>query len=302
MNKILEALGSLLPEDQVKQIAAAVEETLAEQNTALEKEYNAKLEEAYAELAKELNAAEATAVEGYKEAYAIIEDLRNRQEVQRVEFEKAMDEGYEEAYQMILAERGKNEKLELEMYDSYDKKLQEMKEYMVDMIDQFLQSKTVEMYENARRDVLNDPSMVEHKLTLDRIVETVSEYITDEDFALATSKKIEDVTKAFEDAKAQQKILEARNIRLSMENKKLNETVRSKEELITEQTVEKKTEEKKERLEKAKNVTGRGQITEGIIPEPVTTEGTVSTEETKTSKLFDPAYLEAARALAGTKK
>ena len=300
MNKILEALGSLLPEDQVKQISAAVEETLAEKNSELETEFNSKLEEAYATLAEELKAAEGTAEEGYREAYAIIEDLRNRQEVQRVEFEKAMEEGYEEAYQMILAERGKNEKLELEMYESYDKKLQEMKEYMVDMIDQFLQSKTVEMYENARRDVMSDPSMVEHKLTLDRIVETVSGYITDEDFALATSKKIEDVSKAYEDAKAQQKILEARNIRLSMENKKLNEAVRTKEDLIVEQTVVKKTEEKKERVEKAQNVTGRGQITEGLIPEPVTTEATVK-EETKSSKLFDPAYLEAARALAGTK-
>jgi len=306
MNKILEALGSLLPEDQVKQIAAAVEETLAEAKsqlkTDMDTEYNAKLEEAYAELAKELKTAEATAEEGYKEAYAIIEEMRNRQEVQRVEFEKAMEEGYEEAWQMILAERSKNEKLELEMYEDYDKKLQEMKEYMVDMIDQYLQSKTVEMYEHARRDVMNDPSMVEHKLTLDRVVETVSEYITDEDFALATSKKVDDLSKAVEDAKAQQKILEARNIRLSMENKKLNEAVKAKEEVIVEQTVVKQTEEKKERVEKAQNVTGRGQITEGIIPEPVTNEGTVSVEETKASKLFDPTYLEAARALAGANK
>jgi hypothetical protein len=301
MNKILETLKGLLPEDQVKQIEAAVEETLAERDASLEKEYNAKLEEAYAELAKQVEKEKADAEEGYKEAYAIIEDLRNRQEIQRVEFEKAMEEGYEEAYQMILAERSKNEKLELEMFDSYDQKLQEMKEYMVDMIDQFLQSKTVEMYENARRDVLQDPAMVEHKLTLDRIVETVSEYITDEDFALATSKKLDDVTKAFEDAKAQQKILEARNIRLSMENKKLNETVKAKEDVITEQVVVQEKQEKKERVEKAQNATGRGQLNEGFIPEPVTTEA-VKEEEPKQSKLFDQAYLEAARALAGTKK
>ena len=38
MNKILEALGSLLPEDQVKQIAAAVEETLAEAKSQLKTE------------------------------------------------------------------------------------------------------------------------------------------------------------------------------------------------------------------------------------------------------------------------
>ena len=96
--------------------------------------------------------------------------------------------------------------------------------------------------------------------------------------------------------------MEARNIRLSMENKKLNEAVKAKEEVIVEQTVAKQTEEKKERVEKAQNVTGRGQITEGIIPEPVTNEGTVSAEETKTSKLFNPEYLAEARRLAGAMK
>lgn len=305
MEKILEALGSLLPEDQVKQIAAAVEETLAETKTDLESEFAKKLEEAYADLSAELEQAEKTAEEGYKQAYSVIEDLRNRLETQRIEAEKAQEEGYEEAYQMLLAEKGKNEKLELEMYESYDKKLSEMKEYMVDKLDQFLQHKGLEIYEQARRDVLNDPNMVEHKITLDRIVETVADYISDEDFTLATSSKNEELAKQVEELKAQQRILEARNIRLSTENNKLNESLRHKEEVIVEHTAEKKAEEKKERVSKAKNVTGRGQITEGIIPEFSAEEKNDSKDKQADTRLvenIDPNFLHEMRILAGTAK
>jgi regulator of replication initiation timing len=300
MDKILEALGSLLPEDQVKQISAAVNEMLAAEKTNLKNEFTAKLDAGYAELATELKEAEATAEAGYKEAYAIIEDLHARLETQRNEYETAMDEGYEEAYQMILAERGKNEKLELEMYESYDKKLAEMKDYMVEKIDAFLQGKTVEMYEHARRDILNDPAMVEHKLTLDRVVETVAEYISDEDYALATSKKLEDLQKQLEDFKANQKILEARNIRLSMDNKNLNESVKKKEAMIVEHKEEVKVEEKKERAEKVKNVTGRGVVSEGIVPEFSSAEK--KDNVTKTNRLVEqigPAELAEMRALSG---
>lgn len=302
MDKILEALGSLLPEDQVKQISAAVNEMLAAEKDNLKNEFTAKLDAGYAELATELKEAEATAEEGYKEAYAIIEDLHARLETQRNEYEKAMEEGYEEAYQMILAERGKNEKLELEMYESYDKKLAEMKDYMVEKIDAFLQGKTVEMYEHARRDILNDPAMVEHKLTLDRVVETVAEYISDEDYALATSKKLEELQKQLEDLKANQKILEARNIRLSMDNKNLNESVKKKEAMIVEQKEEVKSEEKKERAEKVKNVTGRGVVSESIVPEFSPSEKKAT--EPKSNRLveqFNPAELAEMRALAGRK-
>ena len=61
------------------------------------------------------------------------------------------------------------------------------------------------------------------------------------------------------------RILEARNIRISTENTKLNEAVRQAQDLITESrkvvSKERKSAvitEQKERVEKAKNVTGRG--------------------------------------------
>jgi hypothetical protein len=51
------------------------------------------------------------------------------------------------------------------------------------------------------------------------------------------------------------KILESKNMRLSMENNKLNEAVRQTQEVISEQVVR---QDRKERVEKAKKVEGRG--------------------------------------------
>lgn len=272
MDKIVEALKKLLPETEINEVAAAAKQMLEQAKADLEAEYNTKLEEAYAELSSELATAEKTAEKGYEEAYAIIGDLRNRLELQGEEYKTALEEGYEEAYQMLKAEKDKNQQLEVEMYEEYDKKLAEMKEYMVDKLDQFLQFKGQEIYEQAKRDVLNDPRMAEHKVTLDKIVDLTSNYLSDDDFAAVSSGKLEEATKAIEEMKGQLKIMEARNIRLSTENNKLNEAVRQSKEIVTETRKEvskvKKTEtvnEQKERTEKVTNVTGRGKTDDGVV-------------------------------------
>ena len=54
MEKIVEALTKLLPEDSVKDISEAVKVELEKAKQECEQEYNSKLEEAYAELSKEL--------------------------------------------------------------------------------------------------------------------------------------------------------------------------------------------------------------------------------------------------------
>lgn len=270
--KIVEALKKLLPETEVNEVADAVKQMLEQAKADLESEYNQKLEEAYAELSGELATAEKTAEQGYEEAYAIIGDLRNRLELQGEEYKAALEEGYEEAYQMLKTEKDKNQQLEVEMYEEYDKKLAEMKEYMVDMLDQFLQHKGQEIYEQAKRDVLNDPRMAEHKVTLDKIVDLTANYLSDDEFAAVSSGKLEEATKAIEDMKGQLRILEARNIRLSTENNKLTEAVRQSKEVVTETKKEvarvKKEEtvnEQQERITKAENVTGRGKTDEGVV-------------------------------------
>jgi len=271
MNKIIEALSKLLPEEQVKELSVAVEEMLGESKQELQAEFDAKLEEAYGELASEVKEAEKVAETGYQEAYTIITDLRNRLDTQRAEFDAALDEGYEEAYQMLQSERGKKESVETELYEEYDKKLADMKEYMIDKIDQFLQFKGKDIYEQARRDVMNDPRMVEHKVALSKVVETVQDYISDEDYALATNAKLEEAAKANEELKAQLRITEARNIRLSTENNKLTESVKQTAGLLKEHNTVVTESAKNEREEKAKKAQGRGeQVVENVrvIGEP----------------------------------
>lgn len=266
MEKIMEAIKKLLPESDVKEVSSAIGEMLEQAKTNLEKEYNEKLEEAYTELSGELKGAEKTAEKGYEEAYAIIADLRNRLEVQGEEYKQALEEGYEEAYQMLKNERSKNNGIEVELYEEYDKKLLEMKEYIVDKVDQFLQVKGHDIYEQARKDILSDPRLAEHKVVLDRIVDITSNYMSDDDMNNVSSAKLEEVNKNLDELKGQLRIMEARNIRLSTENTKLNENMRHATNLVTEHrkanVSSRKSEvitEQKERSEKAQNVTGRGQ-------------------------------------------
>jgi hypothetical protein len=299
MNKVLEALKKLLPEEKFQPVAEAVQQAIEESKQELETEYNAKLEEAYAQLAKELKDAESTAEKGYQEAYSIIEDLRTRLETQNAEWQQAMDEGYEEAYQMLIEQRGKAEKLEVEIYEEYDKKLSDMKSYMVDKLDEFLAYKAKDMAQAARRAALNDSTVAEHKVALDKVVDILSDYISDDDYALATSSKLEEALKMLEDLRAKQRILEARNINLSRENKKLNESVRGMEQTITES--------KKAKIESKKNVTGRGKKeldnVEVIAEHNAAPSSTTSTKDADTTiaESFG-SQLDAMRVLAGLQK
>jgi hypothetical protein len=301
MEKIVEALTKLLPEDAVAEVTEAVKSELEGAKQSYEQEFNSKLEEAYAELSEELKTAEETAYQGYKEAYAIIEDLRSRLETQQKEFESSMEEGYEEAYQMLQAEKSKNDNLEVEMYEQFNTKLQEMKEYMVDKVDAFLQYKNQEIYETVKNSVENDPRVAEHKVALDKVVECVADYLGEEKVATVNNDKIEEISRKLEEVKSQVKILEARNIRLSAENTKLTEAVRETQKVITESVKE----EKKERVEKAKNVQGRGRAVNDS--EVVAEWSDNKSEEKKTSvdttlvESLDPDLLRQMQVLAGTK-
>ncbi len=301
MEKIVEALTKLLPEDAVSEVTEAVQGELESAKNELEKEYSSKLEEAYAQLSEELKSSEETAIQGYKEAYAIIQDLRSRLETQQKEFELSMEEGYEEAYQMLQAEKNKNENIEVEMYETFDGKLQEMKEYMIDKVDAFLQYKGKEIYESARLELENDPRTSEHKVALERVAECVADYLADGDVSAVNSSKLKETNKNLEDLKGQIKILEARNIRLSAENTKLNEAVRENQKLITESSKV----EKKERVEKARNAQGRGKT----VNDPELVAEWTDTGEGKAVKKvdntlvenIDPDLLRQMQVLAGTK-
>lgn len=269
-NNIASALKKILPEEQINEVSSVINDMIVTAKEEMEQEYNKNLEEAYSQLAGELSSAEKTAYEGYQEAYEIINDLKTRLEVQKTEFEAQLEEGYEEAYQMLLAERNSKSQVEVDLYEEYDQKLAEMKAYIVEKVDQFLQSKGAEIYEQAKRDLVNDPRILEHKVALDRIVSITSDYLSDEEKSFATASKLDEATKAIEELRGQLRIMEARNIRLSTDNTRLTESVR-KASVITEskqpQQVAPKAakpskvlSEQKERTLKVKNASGRGHV------------------------------------------
>ena len=268
-NKIFESLKKMLPENEVKEVSSVISEMIENAKDEMEKEYNKNLEEAYAQLSGELASAEKTAYEGYQEAYEIINDLRTRLEVQNQEFDAQLEEGYEEAYQMLLAERNSKSQVEVDLYEEYDQKLAEMKAYIVEKVDQFLQYKGSEIYEQAKKDLVNDPRILEHKVALDKIVNITSDYLSDEDKSFATASKIEEASKAIEELRGQLRIMEARNIRLSTDNTRLTESVRRVSHTVITEAAKpaaaaaKKTKvltEQKERTLKVKNASGRGHV------------------------------------------
>jgi hypothetical protein len=315
MSKIdlFESLKKILPSDSVNEVTSAVDALLAEAKdelkTQLEAEFNSKLEEAYTELSQELAEAEKTAVEGYQEAYNVINDLRNRLELQKEEFEKTLEEGYEEAYDMWKAEKAKNSTLEVDLHEEYTNKFNEVRTLMVDKLDEFLAEKGHEIYEQARRDILSDPRYAEHKVALDKIVEVTSNYLSDEEQTFATGAKLEEAARQIEDLKAQVKFMEARQIRLSGENHKLQESVRLKESQLNEATES----DRKERAKKAKNVSGRGFIDKGPKKQDILAEYNNShvdddsdddadTDDDQLFEGYEGADLDTINLLAGTKE
>jgi hypothetical protein len=299
MDKILEALGKLLPEEQLNEVSKAVQAMIEESKTELEAEYNKNLEEAYKQLSAELADAEKIAEQGYAEAYAIIEDQSQRGEALKEEFEKMLEEQYEEAYKMIVEERGKNSNLEATMYEEYDNKLNGIKEYIVDKVDTFLTLKGKEIYECAYRDAVNDPRMAEHKVVLDKIVELASGYLSEEEVNFATSAKLEESRLQVEKLASQVKMMEGRNIRVSAENTKmqsqLNEAVVLLKEYNSQNVKTLKLNEQKERVGKAANVQGRGQLrdNEKIVAEHQSeTEVTEDATEDSMMEGVDLAYVQ----------
>lgn len=274
--KILEAVSKLLPEGAKDEVSSAIQEFLNEAVSDLKKEYETKLEEAYAKVAEERKSDQKVAYEGYAQAYEMIADLRERLDLQREEFNSHLDKEYEEAYKMLEEERKKNESLEVDLYDEYDNKLSQMKNYIVDKVDAFLAEKGSEMYESARKDVLNDPTFAEHKLALDKILEVAARYMDDEDFYFANSSRLDELTKQLEETKAHLKTLEAKNLRLATENHRL---VDANNKILNESVKVNQN----ERLQKAGTAEGRGQVVEAnrqvVIGEWQNNDGKTGTDE-----------------------
>jgi regulator of replication initiation timing len=255
MKNILEALKNLLPANQVDEVVKAVEAMVAEAKAELEAEFDAKLKEAYEKVSEEVSAVEAEKESGYQQAYDIISEQMKEKEVLKAEYEQTLEEEFEVAHKMIEEEKSKNKNLEVKMYEEFQGNLQKIRELMIDRVDEYLHTHNTEMYEHARKDLMNDPRMVEQKVALNRIMDVLGNYVGEEEFSGKTSNQLEEATKVISDLKSQMKVLESRNVRLSMHNSKLNENVQQMQSVLTESTKKERT----ERTKAAGNASGRGQ-------------------------------------------
>lgn len=270
--KISEALKKLVPADQVVELEEALSAFLDQAIADKDKQCDEKLAEAYAQMSKELAENEKIGKDGYDKAISMIAGLRNQLEIQSEEFKGLEEEyknkvklGFDEAYQMLEDEKKKALKLEADLYEEYDKKVDKIKMFMTEKLDQFLQFKGAEIYESVKRELLSDPRVAEQKIALDRVMEAVGRYMVDDGIVSNNSAKLEETSKKIDELKGQIRIIEARNIKLSLDNTKLTENLRQTQAVVSEATevVSKagKAEvikEQNERAVKATNVTGRG--------------------------------------------
>lgn len=288
MDKITQALKKALPAEHVAEVTKAIEEMMAEYAARIEAEGQAKLDEAYEQLAEERKADEGVAEQGYQQAYQIISSLMTRLDEQREEFETALEEGFDEAFAELQKEKAKNQNLEVEIYEEADKKLQEMKTLMVDKLDQFLSIQESEIYEAAKRDVLSDPRVLEQRVAVEKMAEILSDYMSNDDISTIASSKIEEASKQIENLKGQVRILEAKNLRLSSQNNKLDTQVREAHEIITEASKVQRT----ERTNKTRIASGRGQRvvneTQQVVAEYAIPTNNSSTKESALSEAHDP--------------
>jgi hypothetical protein len=265
MDKITQALKKILPAEHVAEVAQAVEALMAEQFEQMEGDFQDKLNDAYEKLTAEKRADEATAVAGYKQAYEIIGSLMNRLDEQRQEFETVLETEFEEAYAQLEAEKAKNGNIEVELYAEFDKRLKDMRDIMVDKVDQFMTLQEQEIYESAKRDVLTDPRILEQRVAVEKMAEILSDYISEDSIAGVSSSKLEEMDRAIKALQGQLRIVEAKNVRLSQQKNKLEEQVREAHDVITEATKV----ERKERVNRRGIASGRGQrvVNEQLISE-----------------------------------
>lgn len=252
---ITEALKKLLPEEHINEVSTAIEEMMAESEAVLKAEYDKRLTEAYEELAEQVEEAEKTAYAGYQQAYEVIADLMNRLEVQREQLENEKEQGFEEAFQKLKEEQAKNNNIEVELYEEFNNKLAQMKDFMVEKLDVFLGEQESEMYDEAKRDILSDPRILEQRVAVEKMAEVLSDYMSGNDYNAVSSKKIEEAARQIEDLKGQLRVVESRNVKLSMTNNKLNEQVQEAASLVTEA----QKHERKNRAASRQNASGRGQ-------------------------------------------
>lgn len=282
-DRVLDTLGDLVPEDSREKVAAAVtsllDEAVNDLTEQFKSEYNTKLDEGYKVIAEEREKDWQTALQGYRQAYEIISELRTRLTRQEDEFEQTLEEEYEKAYQMILAERSKNENLSESMYEEYEGRTEKIKEFIVDSADKFLAEMGEEYYDMAMREVLSDPCLAEHRVAFERVLDVTKDYLSDEDIMLGTNERVSELEQRLESVEVAKRQIESKNMRLMTENNKMHEYLKETKELIEKNIIN----EQNERRTNARKVEGLGKVSnetqrEVVLGEAVDSARTVDRE------------------------
>jgi hypothetical protein len=272
--KIMESFKGMIPEDQTSAVKEAINEFVTDTEEKIKKEYEKTLEESYKdwdvqlkEARKEsqtkLTEAEKTAYDGYEEAKTMLEEKDRQIQTQKNEFEAFLAEQYEEAKKMIDEEKARNDKIEQDLYEAYTQQVQDIKEDLVNKIDDFLGDKIEEISEAVRKELRNSPEVLETKVAYNRIKDIVASSITTEDISESANEKVEALENAMAAIQSEVKALKAKNLRLATENQNYEKQALNESAQIDEVSNREKTRKETERriAEKvAENVEGRGNV------------------------------------------
>lgn len=265
MDKITQALKKILPPEHVAEVAKAVEETMAAQLNAVNEASQAKLDEAYEEFEREKTEERQVFETGYRQAYEIVASVMNRLDEQRQVFEKTLKDGFNEAFEEIEKVKAENKDVEMRIYEECNAKLQQMKNIFIEKLDRFMDLQEKEVYEAAMANILKDPRILEQRVAIEKIAAILSDHVRTDDLSSVISNKLEEAHKEIETLRGHLRVVESKNVNLSIKNKNLSEAVEHAKTQITEATKVERT----ERANKRTNASGRGQrvVNEQIINE-----------------------------------
>lgn len=269
---IMESLKTMIPNDQAKSIESAINEFVNDTENKIKKEYEKTLEESYKEWQEELNQVKAdnesklqesenVALKGYEEARHIIEQKDLELQKQRQEFETFLEQEYKVAKSMLDKELSRNNKIEQDLYEAYNQQIEDIKEDLVNKIDNFLFDRIEDIAETVRRELKNSPEVLESKVAFDKIKNIVASSLDESDLHVVSNNNTSELQEQVSQLNAEIKALKARNLRLVTESKKttrvINETTNSRSRQLDKF---KKETERKVSAKLAENVEGRGKI------------------------------------------
>ena len=276
--KIMESFKGMIPTDQASGVEQAITEFVEETEAKLKVEYEKTLEESYKEWDEQLKEsrqegetklkeAETTALEGFEDAKQLLEEKKQEMDTQKTEFETFLDGQYEVAGKMLEEEKGRNNEIEQTLYESYSQQIEDIKEDLVNKLDNFINSKIEEISVSVRKELKNSPEVLENKVAFDRIKDIVASSLTTSELEKTTSAKVEELEEGTEDLQKEIKALKAKNLRLTTENsnyqkeaKVINEAVDTDSEEYFEAV--RKEAERRVAEKNATKVEGRGDIKE----------------------------------------